>query len=84
MKVRVTRKQSDQPIPVSIRTEFIRLQDFLKFCNAVPSGGMAKTLIQNGQVTVNGQEELRRGRKLRPGDVVGFGPNRYLVAADEA
>ena len=84
MKVRVTRKQSDQPIPVSIRTEFIRLQDFLKFCNAVPSGGMAKTLIQNGQVTVNGQEELRRGRKLRPGDVVGFGLNRYLVAADEA
>ena len=79
MKVRVTKKQSDSPIPVAIITEFIKLQDFLKFCDAVPSGGMAKNLIQNGQVTVNGETELRRGRKLRPGDVVGFGANRYQV-----
>lgn len=84
MKVRVTKKQSDRPIPVTISTEFIRLQDFLKFSDAVSSGGMAKNFVQNGQVTVNGQVELRRGRKLYPGDVVGFGPNRWQVAGHEA
>ena len=84
MKVRVTKKQSDSPIPVKITTEFIKLQDFLKFCDAVPSGGMAKNFVQNGEVTVNGEVETRRGKKLRPGDVVGFGPNRFLVTADEA
>ena len=45
---------------------------------------MAKNFVQNGQVTVNGQVELRRGRKLYPGDVVGFGPNRWQVAGYEA
>lgn len=84
MKVRVTRKQSDSPIPVEITTEFIKLQDFLKFCDAVPSGGMAKNFVQNGEVTVNGEVETRRGKKLRPGDTVGFGPNRYVVKAHEA
>ncbi len=84
MKVRVTKKQSDSPIPVAISTEFIKLQDFLKFCDAVPSGGMAKNFVQNGEVTVNGEVELRRGKKLRPGDIVGFGPNRYLVTGNEA
>ena len=84
MKVRVTKKQSDSPIPVALSTEFINLQDFLKFCDAVPSGGMAKNFVQNGEVTVNGEVELRRGKKLRPGDIVGFGPNRYLVTGNEA
>ena len=84
MKVRVTKKKSDSPIPVAITTEFIKLQDFLKFADAVPSGGMAKTFIQNGEVTVNGEVELRRGKKLHPGDVVGFGPNSYQVTGHEA
>lgn len=84
MKVRVTRKQADAPIPVVIHTEFIKLQDFLKFCDAVSSGGMAKNFIQNGEILVNGETEVRRGRKLYPGDVVSFGPNRWQVAAHEA
>lgn len=84
MKVRVTKKQSDQPIPVAITTEFIKLQDFLKFCDAVPSGGMAKNFVQNGEVTVNGEVETRRGRKLYPGDTVGFLQNRWTVTAHEA
>ena len=53
MKVRVTKKLSDSVIDVAIHTEFIKLQDFLKFCNAVESGGMAKNVIQDGLVTVN-------------------------------
>ncbi len=84
VKVRVTRKQPDGPVSVPIRTEYIRLQDFLKLCGAVPSGGMAKTFIQEGEVTVNGAVETRRGRKLRPGDEAGYQGNVYRVTACEA
>ncbi len=84
MKVRVTKVSSDRPVPVAIETEFIKLQDFLKYCDAVPSGGMAKNLIQNGQVQVNGETESRRGVKLRPGDEVGFLQRRWVVTGHEA
>lgn len=42
----------------------------LKLGNVVGSGGEAKVLIQDGEVTVNGEVETRRGRKLEAGDVV--------------
>ena len=42
MKVRVTKKLAEGPIEIPIHTEFIKLQDFLKFANAIESGGMAK------------------------------------------
>lgn len=84
MKVRVTKVSSEKPIPVPIETEFIKLQDFLKFCDAVPSGGMAKNMVQNGQVQVNGEVELRRGKKLRPGDEVQFLQRRWVVVGHEA
>ena len=50
MKVRVTKKLAEGPIEIPIHTEFIKLQDFLKFANAIESGGMAKTFIQEGDV----------------------------------
>lgn len=50
--------------------EFITLEEFLKLVDVVASGGEAKRLIQSGQVRVNGEVELRRGRKLRAGDRV--------------
>ena len=53
---------------VRIETEFIRLQDLLKFAGAVETGGEAKLLIQEGRVSVNGQVCTMRGKKLRPGD----------------
>ena len=53
---------------VKIETEFIRLQDLLKFAGAVETGGEAKLLIQNGEVKVNGEVCTMRGKKLRPGD----------------
>jgi len=81
MKVRVTKKRFDGPMPVEITTEFIRLQDFLKLCSAVPSGGMAKTFIQNGEVSVNGEVCTMRGKKLRPGDSVSYLGNAWLVSA---
>ena len=55
-------------IPVSITTEYIKLEALLKLANAVSSGGEAKLLIQEGQVAVNGEVCTQRGKKLRPGD----------------
>lgn len=55
---------------MKIDTPFIKLDSFLKAVNAVSSGGEAKLLINDGQVRVNGELELRRGRKLYPGDRV--------------
>ena len=50
--------------------EFIKLDQFLKVTNTVQSGGQAKVLIRSGEVSVNGEMELRRGRKLYDRDVV--------------
>lgn len=53
---------------IKIHTEFIKLQDLLKFAGAVETGGDAKLIIQEGRVTVNGEVCSMRGKKLRPGD----------------
>ncbi|HZV81301.1 MAG TPA: RNA-binding S4 domain-containing protein [Geobacteraceae bacterium] len=66
---------------MEITTTYIKLDSFLKAVNAVGSGGEAKMLIADGEVRVNGEVELRRGRKLRPGDVVEFAGRRYTVEA---
>ena len=55
---------------ISITTEYIKLEALLKLANLVGSGGEAKVLIQEGQVSVNGDVCTMRGKKLRPGDVV--------------
>ena len=53
---------------IIITTEYIKLQDLLKFANLVETGGAAKEIIQDGQVTVNGETCTMRGKKMRPGD----------------
>ncbi len=53
---------------ISISTQFIKLQELLKFAGAVETGGDAKRIIQQGRVTVNGQTCTMRGKKLYPGD----------------
>lgn len=58
------------PDDVPIRDEAIRLGQFLKLAGLVDSGADAKELIAEGEVRVNGEPETRRGRSLRPGDVV--------------
>ena len=65
---------------VIISTEYIKLQDLLKFENLVESGGIAKQHSQEGAVMVNGEVCLLRGRKIRPGDVVAFNGGEYTVA----
>lgn len=55
---------------IFIETEFIRLQDLLKFAGMTDTGGQAKFLIQDGYVLVNGEICTMRGKKLRNGDSV--------------
>ena len=55
---------------ITITTEFIKLQDLLKFASLVGTGGEAKVLIQEGAVSVNGEICTQRGKKIRPGDEV--------------
>jgi len=55
---------------ITIDTDYIKLDSFLKLANLVMSGGEAKIVIQEGQVKVNGEVENRRGRKLYPGDTI--------------
>ncbi len=77
--MKVTVKKKETAISVAIVTEFIKLQDALKYANAVYSGGEAKVLIQEGAVTVNGEVCTMRGKKLYPGDRFGFNGDTYLV-----
>ncbi len=53
---------------IKIDTEFIRLDNLLKFAGAVDTGGAAKFIIQDGQVLVNGEVCTMRGKKMRSGD----------------
>ena len=62
---------------ISIQTEFIKLDSLLKYASLVGTGGEAKLIIAEGLVTVNGEVCTMRGKKIRPGDVVGF--DRFLV-----
>ena len=71
------------PVDVPIRDESIRLGQFLKLANLIESGAEAKPLVVDGQVTVNGEVETRRGRQLAPGDVVTLGGLAARVATGE-
>jgi ribosome-associated protein len=55
---------------IPIRGDSIRLGQLLKLAGVVDGGGEAKALLAEGAVQVNGEPEMRRGRQLRPGDVV--------------
>jgi len=55
---------------VKVAPPFIKLEQFLKFANIAETGGMAKLMITDGIVTVNGEVCLMRGKKLYNNDVV--------------
>jgi len=63
-----------------LQTEFIRLDQFLKWTGVVSTGSQAKLLILAGEVEVNGQPETRRGRKLVVGDQVNWGGKTWVVS----
>ena len=64
---------------IHIETEYIKLHDLLKFAAAVSTGGEAKILIQEGDVTVNGEVCTMRGKKIRPGDDIALRDEHYTV-----
>ncbi|KAA9005125.1 S4 domain-containing protein YaaA [Paenibacillus spiritus] len=70
---------------IVIHSGYIKLDQFLKLSDCVSTGGMAKALLQEGQVKVNGEAEERRGRKLYPGDRIEVeGEGVFVVAGGEA
>ena len=67
------------PIAFDLRGDHITLDALLKAAGLAGSGGEAKLLIQQGGVLVNGEVDLRRGRKVRAGDVVEASGKRVAV-----
>ena len=71
-------------VDVPIRDESIRLGQFLKLANLIHSGSDAKPLLGDGQVSVNGEVETRRGRQLVTGDIVTLAGQSARVASGES
>lgn len=67
---------------IKIHTEFIKLDDLLKFSGMVVTGGQAKAVISEGLVKVDGEVCLMRGKKLRGGEIVEFEGNKIKVVAE--
>ncbi len=67
---------------IQIRDEFIKLGQLLKLANLVESGAMAKEVIEDGLVKVDGEIETRRGKKIYPGNIVEFNGESVTVTND--
>lgn len=80
IKIKANVRRAEE-IPIS--TEFIKLDSFLKLSNAAESGGLAKSVVADGLVRVNGEVCTQRGKKLRPGDTVELGGAAYRVVTEE-
>jgi len=65
---------------IEITTEYIKLQDLLKFSAIASTGGEAKIMVQEGLVRVNGEVCTMRGKKIRPGDDVLVNGQHYTVS----
>ena len=65
--------------PLAIRTEFIKLDQALKFSGVAETGGHAKELIEKGAIRVNGEVCVSRGKKLFPGDNFEYRDVRFLI-----
>ena len=64
---------------LSIKEDFIRLDSAMKLAGIVSTGGHAKTVIQNGEVKVNGELCLMRGKKLKSGDIAEFDGFKFVI-----
>ena len=64
---------------LEIKEDFIKLDSALKFSSLVPTGGIAKMVILDGLVKVNGETCLMRGKKLRSGDKVEFDGKGFII-----
>ena len=66
---------------IPITGDTIRLGQVLKLAGVAADGAEAKAMIARGEVTVNGEPELRRGRQLHPGDVLRAGADELRIVA---
>ncbi|MGM9521034.1 MAG: RNA-binding S4 domain-containing protein [Oscillospiraceae bacterium] len=67
---------------ITITTEFIKLDAFLKFAGIVQTGGEGKLLIEDGAVLINGETCTQRGKKLRPGDTVSIDGELFKIIGE--
>ena len=81
--MKVTVKKKVGKTPLTIQTEYIKLEAAMKFASLTATGGEAKTLIADGLVRVNGEVCTMRGKKLYPGDMFSFRNETYLICAHE-
>ena len=75
------KKKDDEIEIVEINTEFIKLDQLLKWANFTVSGVESKMFILNGEVKVNGEVETRRGKKIYDGYIVEFNGEKIKVKA---
>lgn len=68
---------------IEIRDDFIKLGQALKKAGLVQTGAEAKERIENGEVQVDGEVELRRGRKLYDGAVVAWNGQQFRISATQ-
>jgi len=68
-------------VDVPIRDAMIRLGQLLKLAGVVDDGAQARALIEDGEVSVDGEVERRRGAQVRPGSVVALGETRITVTS---
>ena len=78
------KKKDDEIEIVEINTEFIKLDQLLKWANFTASGVESKMFILNGEVKVNGEVETRRGKKIYDGYIVEFNGEKIKVKAPKA
>lgn len=69
-------------ITITIKDEFIKMGQLLKLAGLVDSGVDAKFVIEDGLVKLNGETELRRGKKIYKGDIVEFDGKEVTVTND--
>lgn len=82
MKIKVKAKEHRRET-VSINTDFIQLQAFLKFMGIAETGGQAKEMILDGIIRVNGEVCTARGKKLRENDIVSAFATDYIIKKNE-
>ncbi|MFZ6772691.1 RNA-binding S4 domain-containing protein [Undibacterium sp. SXout7W] len=71
-----------QKVNFSLEGEFVELNQLLKLVGLCESGGAGKAIVASGDVSVDGQQELRKTAKIRAGQVVSIGDIRIQVVAD--
>ena len=68
---------------IEISTPFIKLDSLLKFAGAAETGAVAKQLVQEGRVKVNGEVCTARGKKIKSGNIVSFLKTDYVIIHED-